>query len=281
MIEPGMRIAPMNVLYKFFSLDYFLDAVVRNNCRTIELWGGAPHIDIEEITSEEVGHLKKRITGRNLQVCSLTPETGLYPVNIASGDKLTSKRSEAYLMKALEVATEMGIPLMQVTSGSGYYNEPVDEAWGRSVDTLGRIVLRAEALGIELALEPLSRHESNLVYDTAALSRMLADIDSPVLGVQLDTAVAAAAGESPSDYFRLFGTRIKHIQLIDGPDGHLAWGDGSLPLAQYVAEACKHGYTGSFGLELFDHKYYVEPGQVLARSIEALRSLEVKGGDQA
>lgn len=173
MIEPGMRIAPMNVLYKFFSLDYFLDAVVRNNCRTIELWGGAPHIDIEEITSEEVGHLKKRITGRNLQVCSLTPETGLYPVNIASGDKLTRKRSEAYLMKALEVAAEMGIPLMQVTSGGGYYNEPVDEAWGRSVDTLGRIVLRAEALGIELALEPLSRHESNLVYDTAALSRML------------------------------------------------------------------------------------------------------------
>ncbi|MDI4650134.1 sugar phosphate isomerase/epimerase family protein [Cohnella hashimotonis] len=272
MKERVLAVAPSNVLYKFHSLGSFLAEAVRCGCETIELWGGAPHLDIEAATPADLKKLRRRLAELELRVCCLTPETGLYPVNIASNDPVLRQRSEIYAMKSLEAAAELQVPIMQVTSGTGYYDRPAEEAWRRSADFLSRLSRRAAALGIRLALEALPVHESNLVRDAASLRRMLDEVGQPALGALLDTSTAAALGESPADYIRLLGAdRIAHIQLVDGPGGHLAWGDGTLSLAEYLASIRAAGYAGSLGLELFDHKYYVDPAPVLRRAAGALR----------
>jgi len=268
------RIAPMNVLYKFFSLDCFLEAAVQSGCKTIELWGGAPHVDIEGAAPSDVRRVKRQIEGRGLSVSCFTPEISLYPVNIASDEEHVRLRSESYVTKSLEIAVELGAPVMQISSGTGYRHMPPDEAWRRSAESLGRIARRAESLGIQLALEPLPQYESNLVCDVAGIERMLDEIGSPAVGVLLDTVVAAAAGDDPDIYFRKFGKRVLHAQWIDGPEGHLAWGDGRLPLERFWNAVREADYSGSFGLELYDHKYYVEPGPVLRRCVETMRGLE-------
>ncbi|MFS0724341.1 sugar phosphate isomerase/epimerase family protein [Paenibacillus sp. 1P07SE] len=271
-------LAPMNILYKFYSLPYFLDATLRLGCEAVELWGGAPHLDIEGASPEDIRGIKRLLEGRGLRVCCLTPETGLYPVNIASEDKEMRRLSEAYLSKALDIAAELGSPVMQATSGTGYFDARPDGAWARSAEGLGRLSAKAEALGVDLALEALPRHESNLVYDATTIGRMLDEVGAPALGVLLDTSAAAAAGDTPELYIRKFGSRIKHIQLIDGPDGRLAWGDGCLPLESYAASIAASGYEGALGLELYAHSYYEKPDPVLERCVQALC---IRGGSAA
>lgn len=266
-------VAPMNVLYKFFSLDYFLDAMVKNEMQVIELWGGAPHVYIEEMSLQQMQQLKKQVGSRGLTVCCLTPEINLYPVNIAAEETYIRKRSIEYLLKSVDLASELQIPIVQVTSGSGYYHEPNGEAWKRSRDSLETLLKRAEALQISLSLEPLLPYETNLVNDLSSAQKMLEEIDSSLLGIHVDTVSMEAAGDGLEDYFRVFGNRVKHIQLCDGPNGHLTWGDGSFQLDKFIDIIVSNPYQGYLGLEIFDHKYYVDPDQALHQGLHTLRNL--------
>jgi protein FrlC len=266
------RIAPMNVLYKFFSLDYFLDAVVRCELQTIELWGAAPHVYIEEMSLADTARIRKEIDKRQLNVCCFTPEITNYPINIAAQELYIRKRSIDYMLKSMHIAAELGIKLMQISSGSGYYNESPDEAWKRSRNSLETIVQQAEALGIQLSLEPLLSHESNLVNSLPSVHRMLEDIPSPFLGILIDTVSMTASDETLNDYFKAFGSQIKHIQLCDGPDGHLTWGDGNFELRNFLQTLRENGYEGYLGLEIFGHSYYVNPDKALTQGIKQIKS---------
>ena len=42
------QVAAMSQGYVFFPLDHFLDAVAGEGLTAVELWGGAPHICIED-----------------------------------------------------------------------------------------------------------------------------------------------------------------------------------------------------------------------------------------
>ncbi|UUZ81198.1 sugar phosphate isomerase/epimerase [Paenibacillus sp. P26] len=269
--ETWSRAAPMNVLYKFYSLPYFLDAAAANGFEAIELWGAAPHLYIDECTEADVKQLKRELAGRGLKVSCLTPESTLYPVNIAAEEPELRKRSIAYMLRALEIASELEIPLMQAVSGGGYYHEPAEEAWKRSRDSLDRIVTRAESLGIRISLEPLLPYESNLVNSLASARSMLEEIGSASLGIHLDTIAMEAAGDTLEEYFSALGRRILHVQLCDGPGGHLAWGDGTLPMKSYLQSLESRQYEGAIGLEMFDHKYYVDPDRVLKRCADEIR----------
>jgi protein FrlC len=62
------------------------------------------------------------------------------------------------------------------------------------------------------------------------------------------------------------------VHLIDGsPTGHLAWGDGDLPLLDIVTALDDHGYAGLATVELFgDGHYALDPRPALARSLQAI-----------
>lgn len=180
------------------------------------------------------------------------------------------------MIKSLEVASELDIKLVQVTSGSGYFHETTDEAWKRSRESLEVLLKRAEELHIDLSLEPLLPYESNLVKDLSSAHRMLEEIDSPLLGVHLDTVSMEIAGDTLEDYFQTFGHCVKHVQLCDGPQGHLTWGDGSFQLDKYLDIIDFNLYQGYLGLEIFDHKYYVDPDKALVQGIRSIRALEDK-----
>jgi protein FrlC len=82
----------------------------------------------------------------------------------------------------------------------------------------------------------------------------------------------AVAGDDVDAYFALLGGRVRHVHLIDGaPAGHLAWGEGELPLAEILAALDRHGYEGWMTVELFgDGGYALDPRAPLERSLAAV-----------
>ena len=158
-----------------------------------------------------------------------------------------------------------------MTSGLGYFSEGPEEAWQLSRGSLSRLAMKAERAGILLALEPLRTDESNLVNSLASLQKMLREVSSPVLKGMIDTIPMVLAGETITDYHHALGSDLVHIHFVDGkPRGHLAWGDGVLPLAQYMRMLEEIDYHGTLTLEITDSSYILDPAKADARSVQAL-----------
>ena len=266
------QITGSNFSYQHLPFDRFLDDMVELGRERVELWGIAPQLHVPQLSVEEARGIRRRLADRGLAVHCLTPEQVIYPVNVASPSPWLRESSIAMFRHAADLCVELEAPLLFLTPGRGFENEPTDAAWRRSIDAIGEIAAYAGALGISCVLEPLQRVESNLVNDSATLARMLDDIAAPNLGAALDTVAMATAGETVDDYFAALGGRIRHVHLIDGtPKGHLAWGDGELPLGEYLDRLGRHGYDGCLTFELFgDGSYAFDPRPALEQCFAAV-----------
>lgn len=260
-----------NFSYQHHHRQRFLDDMVDLGLSTIELWGIAPHLYLPHASADEVRRLRREFTERELTLYSLTPEQVVYPVNIASGDPVLRQASVDLFLRGAEVCSELEGRYLFLTPGRGYEDEPASEGWKRAVDSIATIAGRAETLGVDCLFEPLQRVESNLVNNTADMKRMVAEIGAPNLSMVLDTVAMAVAGESVQDYFTAFPGQVAHVHFVDGtPAGHLAWGDGELPLADYFRDLVAQGYEGRMTFEIFgDGSYALDPRPVLERCLAA------------
>lgn len=267
-----------NFSYQLLPLSRCLDDLAALGLGTMELWATAPHLHIPAATPASIADLGRQLDARELTVSCLTPEQCLYPVNLASRESWLRESSLAMFRRAIEVASDLGCPHLLVTSGRGYEDEPREDAWGRARDALGELAQAAAAYGVTLLLEPLQRSESNLVLTYTDVTRMRREVGSAHLAVVLDTVAMVAAGDTVADYLgdaaNAAEAGIRHVHLVDGhPTGHLAVGDGELPLGDIVRRLSKAGYAGRFTFELFGSAYLPDPLSALERSIERTLAL--------
>jgi len=182
-----MHVAAMNLHYRWHPFQKFLDDVERLGFHHIELWGGSPHFNSDDITYREVRKLRKTFEERNLILVCHTPEQCMYPINIASDYPAMRGRSIAYFKKNIDIASDLGAPLMLVTAGTGYVNEDTSLVWNRSRDALMELALHAQGADIRLGLEVLRNDESTIVHSVLALRQMVDEVNSSHLGGILDT----------------------------------------------------------------------------------------------
>lgn len=272
------QISGSNFSYQHRTLAECFDDLAELGRTGVELWGIAPQLHVPWLSDAEARAVRGEAAARGLEIVCFTPEQVMYPVNIASPDSRLRAESIAMFRRAAELAVEFGAPKLFLTPGRGFESEPAEAAWRRSVDALGEIAGYADRLGLECLLEPLQRVESNLVNTAADAARALDDVGARNLGVALDTVAMAVAGDDVDGYFELLGERVRHVHLIDGaPAGHLAWGDGELPLETILSALARHGYEGWMTVELFgDGSYAFDPRPALERSLGAVeRALAV------
>ncbi|MDQ1007062.1 protein FrlC [Streptomyces sp. V4I23] len=267
------QVTGSNFAYQHLPFDTFLDDAAALGREKLELWGIAPHLHIPQLNNADARSVRRRIEARGLAAYCLTPEQVMYPVNVASPVDWLRTQSIAMFHRAAELCAELGAELLLLTPGRGRENEPVEAAWHRSVDAIGAIAAYADTLGVTCVLEPLQRVESNLVNDFRTLAAMLDEIGDARLGAVLDTVAMAVAEESVDDAFTALGHRIRHVHLVDGrPTGHLAWGDGQLPLTEYLRAFERHDYEGYMTFELFgDGTYALDPRSAVERCHAAVR----------
>lgn len=202
-----------------------------------------------------------------------TPETVVYPVNIAAYEAYIRRRSLTSMKKAVEIAAGLGTGMMLLTAGWGYVSEDRQETLKRSMESIEELVKKAEREGIILALEHLSPISSNIVNTAADLKYVLDTIKSPNLKAMFDTCQVHLVNERVKDYFEMLGEQIVHVHIVDGaPGGHLAFGDGTLDLERDVREMEEYGYSGYLSMEIADRKYFAQPEEADRISSEKFRS---------
>jgi protein FrlC len=271
------RVAAMGQAFIYFPLEFFLDAAAREGLGAVEIWGGAPHLCLEDWTPSRSRWLRHELEARELQLACYTPELVMYPINIAAAEEPLRERSVQYFLRHLGIAADLGATQMLISSGHGYLTEPFEDAWARSRESLMRVARAAQAEGTSLALETLQPRETNLVNTLASAKRMLDELDSPAVHSCLDTETVEVVGDTVLAYFEVLGPRVGHVHLTDGERGrlgagHLAWGDGNLPLAEYLQVLETNRYAGFLTLEALNSRYIHDPDVALRKGVSALRA---------
>ncbi|MER8632955.1 sugar phosphate isomerase/epimerase [Mesorhizobium opportunistum] len=261
-----------NFSFQHFPFDRVAKLVRDFGMKEIELWGIAQHLDLFHATDARIDAVRRTLVDNGLSAWCFTPEQVLYPINVASGDEGLRRDSIKRFCHAADICAALGARYLFLTPGRGYEDEAPNSAWDRSVKALGEIARHAAHIGVRCLLEPLQRFESNIVNDAAGLRRMLDALGADNVDVVLDTVAMATAGDTVAGYVDLFGSRLAHVHLVDGtPGGHLVWGDGTLPLGDYVSELARLGYAGKLTFEPFGNgSYALDPARAWTRCLGAI-----------
>ncbi len=265
------QLAGMNIHYRYYSLEYFLDAQVRAGFQSIELWLGAPHFFLSPMEYSDCRRVKRLLKERGLEVRVVTPENCMYQYQHAAQESELYEKSFQYFQRALDAAEELEVGIMAVNSGWGYWNENREEAWKRSREMLSRLSEYAGTKGICLAMESLRPQETKLATTVYDVKRMLGEVKHPNLKAMIDTTAMGVAGETIDQWFEVLGQDIIHMHFIDGtPYGHLVWGDGNHNLEEFLQALVRHDYHGCLGHEITAPEYFDQPADADLRSMKTL-----------
>ena len=264
--------AGMGIIYHYFSLEYMLQAQKKAGYESIELYCAAPHVQMTAEGIAEKEYLLKTVKDSGLKVICVTPDNCMGPWQYAASGKETIEQCRRYFKHTLELASELDCPQVACHSGWGMKDQPVEEAWKRSLDFMDWYCGEAEKMGILLVMESLRAAETNLVNSLPLLQAYLSELDNKNIKPMIDTCAMAVAGEDIAEWFEAFGSSIAHMHFVDGtPYFHLAWGDGDRSLEHYMQVIKDNGYTGYLTQELTDGRYYDDPAAADAKTYAALQ----------
>lgn len=261
-----------NFGYWKYSLDKCLDDNAELGISKFDLWGIAPHLHVDHTGSSEITELKRNLSRRGMELVCYTPEQCMYPLNIASGDETLRAYSLGFFKRAAEISSELECPSIFVICGWGDFDRPVTDAWNLSISAMREIAEYSARLGVSCLTETLKPAETNLVTTAPELKKYVDEVECQNLEICIDTGAMAVANETPLDHLNLFSDRVVHCHFVDGtPKGHLAWGDGNLPLRRYLAEFEEAGYTGLFMPEISSASYGLDPTTGLRKAVNGLK----------
>jgi sugar phosphate isomerase/epimerase len=238
---------------------------------------GAPGIGIAIRKLEAVGleTAVRRIREAGLAVSCLT-SSGPLPLTDARG------RDDAmeHVFRHLDAAAALGASCLMLLPGpAGTLSW--EEAAARAAPLLERVVTRAEAVGVRVALEPVSqlRVDLGFVHSFHDALDLVDTMRSPWLGVVLELNVAW----SERHLYANIAARTDRIALVQVSDfkigtmqasDRVVIGDGDIPLRRLCSALAAAGYAGWYDLELIGPAIEAEGyDAVVPRVVDRFRGL--------
>jgi len=230
----------VNFWEKSWTIDYryYIDKVARLGYDILE-FQAQPLLTMER---EECRAIKRHADDAGIK---LSYSLGLNPkYDVASPDAGVRLGGVDYLTAIVErIAVMEGELFSGVTyAGWGVPSYFVDEAekealFARSVDSMKRVMKTAEREGVTVCCEAVNRFESPLVNTAAEAIRYADAVDSPYIGIHLDTYHMNIEENSIGDAIRLVGPRLRHFHTGENNRnvpgrGHLNWEEIFTALAE-------------------------------------------------
>ncbi len=180
--------------------------------------------------------------------------------DLASADRAAHEAGVRYLGECVRVATALGATIV----GGPLYGAPLVFA-GRApapvaegdrikridqvVDGLKQAGAVAADANVKLAIEPLNRFETDIANTTGHALALAEAVDSPAVGVLLDTFHMNMEDASIPDAIRRAGRRVVHFQANENNRGFV--GSGHIDWPEVARALAAIGYAGPITLEPF------------------------------
>ncbi|HEU5430427.1 MAG TPA: sugar phosphate isomerase/epimerase family protein [Thermomicrobiales bacterium] len=189
--------------------------------------------------------------GLGATICAaMSPERDL-----TSGDAAVVAATQAYLRHCIDAEAALGGsvvagPIYAPVGQTGLLEERERAA---RIDRLARnlapVAAHAAERGVRLGLEPLNRFETNLINTAAQALEVVERVDSPALGILLDTFHMNVEEKHPAAAIRAVGRHLVHFHACGTDRGtpgsdHTDW----TAIAQALADIA---YDGPVVIESF------------------------------
>ncbi|MDX3373518.1 sugar phosphate isomerase/epimerase [Streptomyces sp. ME02-6991-2A] len=221
--------------------------------------------------AERTRQVARRLTSLGLRV---TVETGARYVldprrkhgpSLLDPDPDARAARTALLVRAVDVAAELGAHAVHCFSGITPPDTTADTAWKRLTEAITPVLDAADRSGIPLAIEPEPGHLLATLADFHHLRALLGD--PPLLGLTLDIGHCQCLEEaSPVQCVVDSAPWLRHVQIEDmrrGVHEHLPFGDGEIDFPPVLAALAAADYQGLTVVELPRHSH---AGPELART---------------
>ncbi|MCS7161267.1 MAG: sugar phosphate isomerase/epimerase family protein [Gemmatales bacterium] len=198
-----------------------------------------------------------------------------HPNGLRSG---ADRQAEADLVRHISFAKELGARVMRIVGGSWRTKPPRWSAHRKQLAAaLRRVVRPAERMGIILALE------NHLDVTADQMRELMLMIDSPYLGVCLDTANNLRLYEYPVEVTEKLATwvRATHIKDVTAYQGDprtfgfwpsVPLGEGAVEIPKILEILHQAHYQGLLAVEIdFLHPRYKSEDRAVAQSVRYLR----------
>ena len=223
-----------------------------------------------EMSDERILELKKIADAEGVR---LTYSLGLDPAyDVSSLDETMRMGGVKYLQNIIKKMELAGGDLLSGVSYAGWGTPGVvmnDKTpyWNQSVKSMKEIIKTAEACGVTYCVEAVNRFETCIINTAAEALAYIEEIDSPNIGVLLDTYHMNIEENSIGDAIRLVGAdRMKNFHT--GENNRTAPGRGHLDWDEIFGALAEIGYKGPIVSEPF-----VMMGGEVGRDIHVFRDL--------
>ncbi len=223
-----------------------------------------------DMTDDHIRELRKRADAAGIR---LTYSLGLDPhYDVSSLDESIRQGGVKYLQNIIRKMAVGGGDLLSGVSYAGWgtpdgildTKEPYLE---QSVKSMKEIIRVAEDCGVTYCVEAVNRFETCIINTAAEALDYVARVDSPNIGVLLDTYHMNIEEKSFADAIRLVGVdRLKSFHT--GENNRTAPGRGHLPWDEIFGTLSEIGYKGPIVSEPF-----VMQGGEVGRDIHVFRDL--------
>lgn len=175
--------------------------------------------------------------------------------DLTSDDAELRKTGIAYIETCLDIASELGArffagPMYSAVGKARMVSpEQKKREWERATEGLRTACKLAAPRGLDIALEPLNRFESDLVNNVEDVLRLIKDIDHPAAKVCLDMFHMNIEEPDPEKAIVKAGDKLIHLQVSENYRG--TPGTGSTNWQAYYSGLKKINYQGTVSIESF------------------------------
>ena len=191
--------------------------------------------------------------------------------DVSSTDEKVRLGGVDYLKRIVEQIGKMDGKLLSGVSYAGWGTPPYilnDKSvlWNNSLKSMAEIIKTAEDNGVTYCVEAVNRFETCLINTAAEALVYVAEVDSPNIGVLLDTYHMNIEETNIGDAIRLVGDKL--TSLHTGENNRTAPGKGHLDWDEIFGALAEIGYKGRIVSEPF-----VMMGGEVGRDIHVFRDL--------
>lgn len=245
-----------------------LRSLAAHGVRSIELTTAPPHLFARHFGSYERKDLARLLRSLGLAVVSVNPSFA--DINLVSTNQEIREVSERQLAAEIELAADLGAGHVVVIPGRRHALAPAPDDAARAVldEGLGRLLDRATALGVTIALE---NSPYGYLGSSADILGVVRAWDSPRLRVAYDAANALAQEDPAEGVARLGG----YLALAHVSDtwrtrwAHTSVGRGEVDFAAFAKALTAAGFAGPTVYELVDGE---DPAPRLPADLAALEN---------
>ncbi|ELZ03806.1 sugar phosphate isomerase/epimerase family protein [Natrialba aegyptia] len=247
--------------FREYQLEDAIEELAAAGYDGVEILLDEPHLYPPNATEEEVARVRTVLDDNDIAISNanafmLTAIEDFHHPSFIEPDADYRRERIDYTLAALDTAADLGAPHISIEPG-GPIPEGKSREWATDtfVDGLREVAERAEAVGVDVMVEP----EPDLLIETSdEFFDLVARIDSERVRCNFDAGHLYCVGEDPTALVADLDEFTTHYHLEDIPADrrheHTQLGEGSMDIDGFLGELDDRGYDGFVTIELYPYE---------------------------